>query len=236
MTITYPIDFPTDVGLTDSVLRIRTSNARSESPFSFSEQVYSWAGQRWEIEVQLPRMLRDQAEIYHCFLMKLKGRKGTFTMFVPSAQTARGVYSQTESIHITTESGDKITTESGDHIIISYGNIVVNGANQTGDTLNVDGFKANTTSVLRCGDFFQLGTGTNTRLYKILDDVNSDANGAATLNIVPDLREAPLDNQQVILNNPKGLFRLAENKIDMPSDYVNTFTLGFVAVEALDGT
>ena len=237
MTITYPIDFPTDVGLTDAVLRIRTSNARSQSPFSFSEQIYSWAGQRWEIEAQLPRMKREQAEIYHCFLTKLKGRMGTFTMYVPSAREPRGVYQQTAEHHLLTELGDMLKTESNDHILVEFGSsIVVKGASQTGSTLIVDGFGANQNNVLRCGDFFQLGTGSNTRLYKILNDVNSDDSGSATLDIFPNLRRSPDDNQELILDNPKGLFRLAANEIDMPSDFVNTFTVGFTAIEAIDGT
>lgn len=237
MTITYPIDFPTDVGLTDAVLRIRTSNARSQSPFTFSEQIYSWAGQRWEIEAQLPRMKREQAEKYHCFLAKLNGRQGTFTMYVPSAKSPRGIYQSTGTHHLLTESGDMLTTESGDHILVEYGSsIVVKGSGQTGSELIVDGFGANQTNVLRCGDFFQLGTGSNTRLYKILNDANSDSSGSATLDIFPNLRRSPDDNEELILDNPKGLFRLATNEIDMPSDFINTFTVSFTAIEAVDGT
>ena len=239
MTITYPIDFPTDVGLTDAVLRIRTSNARSQSPFSFSEQIYSWAGQRWEIEAQLPRMKREQAETYHCFLTKLKGRMGTFTMYVPSAREPRGVYQQPEGADhlLTDEAGNALLAENGDHINREYGSsIVVKGSAQTGSTLTVDGFDANQANVLRCGDYFQLGTGSNTRLYKILNDANSDSSGSATLDIFPNLRTSPSDNQELILDNPKGLFRLATNEIDMPSDFVNTFTVSFTAIEAIDGT
>jgi hypothetical protein len=237
MTITYPIDFPTDVGLTDAVLRIRTSNARSQSPFTLSEQIYSWAGQRWEIEAQLPRMKRAEAEIYHCFLAKLKGRQGTFTMYVPSGKSPRGVYEQTSTDNLLTEAGDHLRTESNDNIVIEFGSsIVVKGGSQTGNTLVVDGFGANQTNVLRCGDFFQLGTGSNTRLYKILNDVNSDAAGSATLDIFPNLRSSPDDNEALILDNPKGLFRLATNEVDMPSDFINTFTVSFTAVEAIDGT
>lgn len=236
MTITYPLDFPTTIGLTDSVLKARTSVARSQSPFSFAEQIYTWSGERWELELVLPVMTRAQVEEFYSFMTKLRGRHGTFTCFVPSATTSRGAYQQTGTDLLTTEGGDNITTEGGDNITIEYGNIVVNGSSQTGRKLIIDGFSPNMANVLKEGDYFQLGTGSNTRLYKILNDVNSNASGATTLDIFPALRSSPADNEALILENPKGLFRLAMNEFDMPSDHRNIFSLSLSAIEAIDGT
>lgn len=236
MAVTYPLDFPTTIGLTDSVLRARTSVARSQSPFSFAEQIYTWSGERWELELVLPVMTRAQSEEFYSFMAKLRGRHGTFTCFVPSASTARGGYLQTTTDFLTTEGGDTITTEGSDNITVEWGNIAVSGSAQTGRTLTVSGFEASANNVLLAGDYFQLGTGSNTRLYKVLNDVDSDASGSATLDIFPALRSSPADGDALILNNPKGLFRLDVNEFDMASDHRNVFSLSLSAIEAIDGT
>jgi len=233
MTITYPIDFPTDIGLVESVLRARSVVSVSTSPFTLSQQAYSWGGQRWEIECVLPRLDRQLAEIFHSFLLKLKGQRGTFTMYVPSAKNPRATYSSPATGHIQTESGLSITTEGGDHIIYEYGDIVVSGNDQTGDTLTISGYTPNTSNAVLAGDYFQLGTGLNTRLYKALNSADSDAGGNVTLDIFPSLRTSPSNGDVVIWDNPKGLFRLNDNITDAQSDLMNTFYMSFTAVEAL---
>jgi hypothetical protein len=88
------------------------------------------------------------------------------------------------------------------------GTPVVNGASQTGYQLATKGWTASAENVLLPGDWLQIGY----RLYKCLDTVSADANGDATFNIWPQLRESPSDGDSIILNNPKGLFRLSSNK------------------------
>jgi len=213
MAITYPIDFPNTIGLTDSVLRARTVVSKNISPFSLAEQIYTWGGERWELDIVLPIMNRSQVEEFYSFMTKLRGMHGRFTCFVPSATTARGTVKN-----------------------LNNGDILVKGASQTGRELIIDGFANNQSNVVLAGDYFQLGTGLNTRLYKVLDNVSSNGTGAVTLDIFPALRSSPNDNDVVYFNNPKGLFRLSENVFDMPSDMNNLFNLSFSAIEAVDGT
>lgn len=209
MAITYPIDFPTDLGVNNFTLRQRTAVSRTESPFTFSEQVYDWGGQIWEIEANLPLMNRATAEIYNSFLFKLKGKKGTFTMAIPGAGAPRGTVTGTP---------------------------VVNGASQTGSSLNVSGFGTSDTGVLLAGDYIQIGTGSSTRLYKVLDDVNSDGSGNATLEIFPDLRSSPSNGAAIITSNAKGLFRLRDNMSPVTIDVNSFYSIKFSAIEALNGT
>ena len=55
------------------------------------------------------------------------------------------------------------------------------------------------------GDYLQIGQ----RLHMVISqDVDSDDQGSATINIWPSIREAPNDGDPIILNNPTGLFRL----------------------------
>lgn len=231
MTITYPLDFPTDIGMTDAVLRMRNATSMSQSPFSYSQQVYSWSGKRWELEVQMPRLKRDVAEVFLSFLASLKGSFGTFTCYVPSGSSPRSTYAQPATDDfLTTEGGDTITTEAGDNIILDYGDIVVFGSGQTGSSLTVSGYQASQSNVIREGDYFQLGTGLNTRLFKSLGDYNSNSSGNVTMDIWPNITTAPSNGQTVIWNNPKGLFRLDTNTVDIVSDYLNTYFISFTAI------
>lgn len=207
--VSYPLDFPTE--LTVNQLRITSRNAvaRSMSSFSYAEQVYDFSGEAWHFSGSMPLMNRDSAEAYVCFFTKLKGRRGTFLFPLPSpVATPRGSWGGTP---------------------------LVNGAGQTGNTLNIDGLPANTVNVVRQGDFINLGTGSSTRLYKVLDNADSNASGEATLTIWPSLRSSPGDNAAVTYQNVKVLLR-SENDIPMNFDISRFYSMSFDALEALNGT
>ena len=68
-----PIDFPSTISVNGLRVTPRNAVARSESPFSFAEQVYDWGGEMWSIEGSLPPMARDTAAEYRSFILKLKG-------------------------------------------------------------------------------------------------------------------------------------------------------------------
>jgi len=150
MAITYPLALPTHTGIQSVNLRANDIVGMNMSPFSASQQVYKYTGQFWEADISLPPMKRADAEYWITFLMKLNGAYGTFLLGDPSANTARGV---------------------------ATGSPLVNGASQTGYELITDGWTPDTTGILKAGDYIQLGTGSDSRLYKVLDDVDSDASG-----------------------------------------------------------
>lgn len=87
---------------------------------------------------------------------------------------------------------------------LAAGTALVNGAGQTGNTLAVDGLG---TQALLAGDFVQLGTLGTTRLYQLTADATPVA-GAATLQIVPKLRAATMNNEAVNIKTPGVLLRL----------------------------
>jgi hypothetical protein len=153
----------------------------SQSSFTAAQQVYKYPGQFWEADVTLPPMKRADAEYWISFLMKLNGPFGTFLLGDPNGGTARGV---------------------------ATGTPVVNGGSQTGNELITDGWTAGQTGILKAGDYIQLGSGATAKLYKVLDDVNSDGSGNATLTIWPSLRSSPSNNATITVSNPKGVFRL----------------------------
>lgn len=205
MTISYPLDFPTTFGVSDFVIDLVRAVGVSESPFTFSQQVQQHQGEAWEIQATLTLLNREQAEEYNAFIMKLHGRSGTFTMAIPGSETARG---------------------------IATGTPVVKGADQTGNTLITDGWTINQTGILKAGDFIQLGSGSDTRLYKVLDDADSDGSGDATLTIAPKIVTAPGDNDAITVSSAKGLFRLKSNSNPINITYPNQHSLTFTAREA----
>lgn len=235
MTITYPLLFPETIGLVDSNLKIRSNVSMNQSPFSFAQQVYRWQGERWELEFSLPLMKRAVAEQYKSFLASLNGKLGTFLMYIPSSRENLGNYNDA-SKQLQCINGDHLQTISGLQIWTSIGepHCLLGTAGQK--NLKIGGVVASTNNILLAGDYFNIGTGASTRLYKILKNVNSDSNGEATLDIFPALRRDIVFSELIELQNPKVLLRLDSNVSEFKSDYNNLFSLYFSAIEAVNGT
>lgn len=206
MAITYPLSLPSNRQI--SAVRMTTVDivGQNISPFTATQQTYKYQGQYWEADITLRPMTRDEAEYWISFLLKLNGAYGTFLLGDPNGAVPRGV---------------------------ATGTPVVNGANQTGNELVTDGWTTSTTGILKAGDYIQLGTGSTSRLYKVLDDVNSDGSGNATLTIYPDLRTSPADNETITVNSPKGVFRLSSNQSAWDIKESAIYGITFGAREAL---
>jgi len=116
---------------------------------------------------------------------------------------------------------------------VGTGTPLVKGGSQTGDSLITDGWTNSTTGILKAGDWIQLGSGSSSRLHKVLDDVNSDSGGNATLTIWPSLRSSPADNAVITVNSPKGQWRLATNEMQYSIDEASVYGITFACVEAL---
>lgn len=208
MPITYPISFPSNLGISSFKYGVRHAVGSLESPFSFTEQVVKFSGEKWEIQVTLPNMFRADAAAFNAFLLKLRGKYGTFLIGDPNGKTPRGSWGGTP---------------------------LVKGAGQTGNELLIDGLPLSTNGVAKAGDWIQLGTGGNARLYMVLDDANSNGSGEATLLLSPSLRSSPADDQAVIYQDAVGCFRLAENYTPIDINSNSIYNITFRAGEALNG-
>lgn len=206
MAVTYPLSLPTATGIAKVRLVANNTVGISQSPFTAKQQVYKYTGQFWEADISLPPMKREDAEYWISFLLKLNGSYGTFLLGDPNGATARGV---------------------------ATGTPLVNGASQTGSELVTDGWTTSTTGILKAGDYIQLGSGSSAKLHKVLDDVNSDSSGNATLTLWPDLRSAPSDNEAITVSGAKGLFRLSTSQQDWNVNEASVYGLTFPAREAL---
>lgn len=84
------------------------------------------------------------------------------------------------------------------------------------------------TGTLLAGDYFQLGTTTSSRLYKVLED----SNGSGTLEIWPALR-ATVSGVSADLTAPVGSFRLSSNEASWSVNNLAIYGITFGAVEAI---
>ena len=209
MAESYPLSLPTVSGFTQVRLVARSAVGVATSPFSYKEQVYRHPGQRWEAELTIPPLRRESAEEWLSFLMRLRGRFGTFLLGDPLGATPRG------------------------SAATAPGTPRVNGADQTGDELVIDGIPTSGDDYLKAGDYIQLGSAATARLYKVLEDVAIDGSGGATLNIWPALRSSPSDDATVTVSNAKGVFRLASNETDWDANQLGIYGATFACSEAL---
>lgn len=209
MAVTYPLSIPSGLKVKNSSFRLERSVSISTSPFTFAEQSYKHQGERWSGEVTLTPYNQSGVAEIQAFLVKLRGRHGTFLYGDPDylALGPRGSVGGTP---------------------------LVKGASQTGNTLLADGFPVSTNNVLRAGDYIQLSSGANAELYMVVDDVNSDGTGDVSINIEPALRNSPADNSAIVVTGAKGVFRLTENLVEWSANQSNVYGITFGFSEALN--
>lgn len=158
---------------------------RTASPFSLSEQSFRWPGEQWMIDVSLPVITRPEvAALWKAFGAKMRGSYNYVLLGDPLGKTPSGVATGTPQVA---------------------------AGGQTGSVLLTKGWTNSVTGIMKAGDYIQLGTGENARLHILTEDANSDGSGNATLSIEPALRSSPALNQAVIIDNPRGAFRLDSN-------------------------
>lgn len=203
---TYPLTLPTMTGIRSIDMRAINAVAYEQSPFTFAGQAQASAGQMWAADVTLPPMKRADAAAWIAWLISLRGQFGTFLMGDHAAATAQGT---------------------------PTGTPLVNGSSQTGATLNIDGCTTSVTNWLKSGDYIQLGSGSTATLHQVLEDVDSDASGEATLTLWPHIRTAPLDNAIVVVSSPVGRWRLASNETNWSVNEASIYGISFTAMEAV---
>lgn len=204
MAITYPIAMP---GIPAAVsIRAASAVQTSVSPFTYQQQTQAHQGQVWRATITSPKLKRADAEEWISFLLKLNGAQHTFLLGDDAATEPRGS---------------------------ALGTPVVDGAGQTGQTLDTRGWTANETGVLLPGDYIQVDTGSSARLYKVLTKADADASGLATLDIWPRLRDKPADGTAITTSDPVGLFRLAQNVAGWDWQPPSLTVIEFEAVEAI---
>lgn len=90
------------------------------------------------------------------------------------------------------------------------GTPLVNGAGQTGFSLNTKGWTASAANVLRAGDMFQVTDGTLHQLVMVTADISADGSGHAAVPITPSLRIKPTDSSALVTTNPTAYFAFSK--------------------------
>lgn len=111
-----PIALPASPGNREISWVMDSAVSRSTSPFSLTEQVYAWPGQRWAVVMKLPPMSIDDALAWQAFFADLNGTEGTF--WVPES--------------------DFLHTDE-----IDFGTPVLDGAHVSGQSINTTGWTTN---------------------------------------------------------------------------------------------
>lgn len=202
----YPLALPTVTAAIRANLRMVNAVEVGGSPFTFSQDVQKFDGERWEMDVTLPPMSRAQAAVWTAWLASLKGQFGTFLMGDPAALTPLGS---------------------------AGGSPLVKGAGQTGEYLTIDGATPSQTGWLKAGDYIQLNTGLLSTLHHVLVDVDTNVSGEASIEVWPSMRSAPADNSVVVVSGAKGHWRLAANVSAFGIGKSAIYGVTFTAMEAV---
>lgn len=203
--VTYPLDVPTNFKVQSSNFRLLRASAVSQSPFTYSQQRYLFPGAVWQDEISLRAYNRATIGAIQGFLAKLRGRFGTFRF------------------------GDPDYLARGPEGALTVDNVSIAGAGQTGNTIIVDGLDLSTTRVLAAGDYIQIGDD----LHIIVDDADSNAIGASTINIEPALRQTPPDDLLCPITGAKGVFRLVESDPAWSANQSSVYSITLPIIEAL---
>lgn len=187
MAISFPLALPTHKNPRSIDITMRKVVGVNTAPASLVAQTYEWPGERWEAQIVLaPAMARDDGDPWVAWLTSLRGPVGSFLLGSLAGATPRGA-----------AAGNPGTPQvDGDQAAQLR-------------TLAIKTGLGTTANYLRAGDWLQLGTGSTSRLHKVLQDASLDSSGKVTLDIWPALRSAVGNSAPIVLSGAKGKFMLA---------------------------
>ncbi len=154
---------------------LRSNTLAHVSPLTGSVQTVALPGARWTVRMEWSRIAQEQSVLLEALFARLRGRQNRLVLWHLARPTLRGV---------------------------GGGTPVVNGAGQTGSTLNVSGLPASTANVWRAGDMIGVGG----ELKMVVQDVTSNASGQASVLIEPPLRASPANGSAIVTVQPTARF------------------------------
>lgn len=143
---------------------------------SFNSRALVRPGDRWSCTLTMPVQSRADSVVLRAFIARLRG--GANRALLPVWGWKRRGAAATDG--------------------------AVDGAGQTGTTLNVDGVQGAVENAVRVGDFIAVGG----RLYMVAEDADSGAGGTLALTLTHPIDSAPSDGAVVSILQPLGRFIL----------------------------
>ena len=207
--IVYPLDMPTG-NIANIEFSQESSQQVSEAPRSFARNVTDWGGERWRVQVTIQRMDYVDTAPWRAFFSRMRGSVGSFLMNPygqgGSAQLGKWNDVLTRTLNVK-------TPQPGigqDHRLTLTSSIM----------RLTDAFKA--------GDFIQLGSGSNSRLHMIMDDITLDKNDV-TINVWPKPKANVLNDRVVVVNQPRGVFYFRDPLASWIQDNLWNHEISFTA-------
>ena len=184
MTITYPLSLPRSEFVRVTIFE-NNGTSLNASPFTGVESVQSFDAEFWEAEVEYPEFPYADARAVLGWRSALRGQLGTFLLPHPSQAT----------------SGGTAATVGGSPTVAGNG--------QSGSTVVIGFAPLNQVGYLVAGDIVQIGPSARAHWHRILEDVDTDGSGGATLSIWPQLRPGVINGDAIRYTNPLCLFRMS---------------------------
>ena len=209
MAHSFPLLFPTTPAPKSSSFGLKRAVAVAESPFTGAQQTHEYDFALWTAQITLPPMKREDAGNFQAFFSKLRGRRGTFLMGDPDGKTAMG------SINTTTTATLHASAAIGAHELTITTSLTTNE-----------------TTAFKAGDYIQLGTENDSRLYLVCENTYTGSQGRVTIHVEPFLKNAHAQGETVTFTNPVGVWRLDDNNLQWDANHVSTYGFSFSCTEA----
>ena len=164
------------------------SNTQSfTSPLSGTTQTLEMPGAHWHLKMAFGGLSDAERRLLQAFLAQCRGQAGRFYY------------------------GDPAFLINGPSGSIP-GTPLIDGAAQSGTTLNTKGWTPSQSNILKAGDYFHYTNGSSGReMHMVVADANSDGSGLSALSIEPAIRVAPDDAAAITVTNAMCQMRLVDN-------------------------
>lgn len=181
---------------TSQTFELVTNTSKFQSPVSGAVQTLSRKGSYWKTRMTFRNLSgNDRAEM-QAFIAKMDGQ--THRMRLEDYGFVRR--------------GSATSPQS----------VLVDGAGQTGSTINLDGATPNVTNFFRAGDYLSF----NNELHMVIDEVDSTSTGDLVVPIAPPIRKPTTDNDSVRIFSPFGVFMMINNpRWNTESSYISSITI-----------
>jgi len=168
-------------------IELRSNTALYPSPLTASIQTLDRGGAKWRIVYTYDNLRDDNRGELMGLIASLRGQ--TNRLRVPVFDNpSRGAYG---------------------------GSPNVDGASQTGSSIDIKGCSNNITDWIKAGDYFSINVNGEHELKMATADASSNGSGLITVSFEPRLRDSPLNSAVIYVgdggNVPQGIFMLAES-------------------------
>ena len=181
---------------TSQTFELITNSRQFQSPVSGAVQTLSRKGSFWKTRMTFSNLRgNDRAEM-QAFIAKMDGQ--THRMRLEDYGRVRyGAATSPQSV-------------------------LVNGAGQTGSSINLDGATNSVTNFFQAGDYMSF----NNELHMVTADASSNASGQIAVSIAPPIRKATTNDDAVQIFAPLGVFMMTNTpRWSTESTYISSITI-----------